>query len=237
MDDAPDGPELPKPIAPEQPQQLPRITGAFILSELAGVLNLERGVFFTIKAVLLRPGASVRRFLYEDRGRMTKPASLLVVCSLVYILAQRLLGFDDGYLNYAALDWGSSATAAIMDWISDNYGLVNILLANAIALCTKGLFRQSRYNLFEVCVLLYYAMGIQMLMLTLLGIVERITGVGVFDVGINFAILYVCWAIGQFFDERKKRNYLKALLGYVLGLVLILLVAVVLGVAADVVVE
>ena len=219
--------------APSTPN-LPRIDGTFILSELSGVLNLEKGLFFTIKEVLLRPGTSVRRFIHEDRSRMTKPASFLILCSVVYILAQRLLGFDDGYLNYSGLDWDSAATTAIMDWISANYGLVNILLANAIALCTKLLFRRSRYNLFETCVLLYYAMGIQMLMLALLGIADHLTGMSILDVGINGAILYVCWAIARFFDDRKQWKYFKAFLGYLLGLLLILLTALLLGTIADV---
>ncbi|GAB5520713.1 MAG: hypothetical protein RhofKO_29640 [Rhodothermales bacterium] len=232
MDNATGEPPSPRQTSTDR---LPRIDGGFILSELSGVLNLQKGLFFTIKAVLLRPGISVRRFIHEDRSRMTKPVNFLVVCSLVYIVAQRVLGFEDGYLNYSGLAWDNAATTTIMAWISTNYGLVNILLANAIALCTKLLFRRSRYNLFETCVLLYYAMGIQMLMLTLLGVANHVTGMNILDVGINLAILYVCWAIARFFDERKKRNYLKALLAYALGLLLTLLTAILLGGVSNVV--
>ena len=43
-----------------QPTKLKRIDGHYILSEIGSVLNFDKGILFTIRELLLRPGQSVR---------------------------------------------------------------------------------------------------------------------------------------------------------------------------------
>lgn len=51
----------------------PRIDHTFIIEELRSVFNFERGIFFSIKALLTAPGKNVRLFIEEDRNRLVKP--------------------------------------------------------------------------------------------------------------------------------------------------------------------
>ncbi|MEM6298978.1 MAG: DUF3667 domain-containing protein, partial [Bacteroidota bacterium] len=64
---------------PHEKKPLKRIDKAYILSEISSVLNLEKGIFYTIKELLIRPGKSIRTFIHEDRTRLVKPIVFIIV--------------------------------------------------------------------------------------------------------------------------------------------------------------
>lgn len=47
-------------------QELQRIDGQYVLSEIKAVLNFDGGILYTIKELLLRPGLNIRKFILED---------------------------------------------------------------------------------------------------------------------------------------------------------------------------
>jgi hypothetical protein len=55
------------------PQTLKRIDGTYILSEIGSVFNFEKGILFTIRELLIRPGENVQNFIHRDRNRLVKP--------------------------------------------------------------------------------------------------------------------------------------------------------------------
>ncbi|MFK7807804.1 MAG: DUF3667 domain-containing protein [Saprospiraceae bacterium] len=201
------------------PQKLKRINSQFILSEIGSVFNFQKGILFTIRELLIRPGASVRKYIHEDRKLLVKPISFIILCSLAYSVLQRYLQFEDGYMNYSGFDWGGSAISFIVNWISNNYGFANVLMAFFMALWIKLFFRKYDYNYFEILILLYFVLGIQMLMGAIFGIAEHFSGVeNLLDNCILVAVLFVCWGIARFFDGRKVLNYFKAGVCYMLGI-------------------
>lgn len=140
----------------------------------------------------------------------------VIVCSLVYTIAQRLLRFEDTYIDAGGLE--ESAVIAIFQWVQNNYGYANILIAVFIALWIKGFFRKYDYNFFEILILMCFVIGIGMLMYTAFGVMESATGWRMLRLGSPLGFVYVSWAIGRFFDESKVVNYLKGLLSYILGM-------------------
>ena len=213
------------------PKTLKKIDGGYILSEIVSVLNFDKGIFYTIKELLVRPGENVQKFIHSDRNRLVKPIIFVIVCSLIYTIAQQLLKFEDGYVN--AGGFGESTISKIFEWIQTNYGFANILMAIFIALWIKVFFRKYNYNFFEILILLCFVMGIGMLIYTLFGIAESITKLKVLHIGGIIGFVYLSWAIGQFFDKDKKVNYLKGLLSYLLGMITFFLGAIMLGVGID----
>ena len=213
------------------PKTLKKIDGGYILSEIVSVLNFDKGIFYTIKELLVRPGENVQKFIHSDRNRLVKPIIFVIVCSLIYTIAQQLLKFEDGYVN--AGGFGESTISKIFEWIQTNYGFANILMAIFIALWIKVFFRKYNYNFFEILILLCFVMGIGMLIYTLFGIAESITKLKVLHIGGIIGFVYFSWAIGQFFDKNKKVNYLKGLLSYLLGMITFFLGAIMLGVGID----
>ncbi|PID63074.1 MAG: hypothetical protein CR986_00400 [Ignavibacteriae bacterium] len=213
------------------PKTLKRIDGSYVLSEIVSVLNFDKGIFYTIKELLIRPGKNVHEFIHTDRNRLVKPVIFVIVCSLIYTIAQQFLKFEDGYVN--AGGFGDSAVTNIYKWIQNNYGYSNIIMSFFITLWIKLFFKKYHYNFFEIMILLCFVMGIGMLIYTTFGIIESITKVRILQIGGIAGFIYISWAIGQFFNKNKKLNYLKGLAAYLLGMITFYFLAVILGVGID----
>jgi hypothetical protein len=91
---------------------LQRIDGRYILNEIQRVLNLEKGILYTIRELLLRPGANVRHFIAENRNRLVKPILFIIVTSLVYSIVNTVFQIEEGYVSYSGLE--ESATSVIL---------------------------------------------------------------------------------------------------------------------------
>lgn len=103
---------------------------------MASVLNFQKGILFTINELLLRTGNTIKKFVNEDRNGIVKPIGFILLCSLIYTLFQRWLNFEDGYFDFSGL-WSDSSVSMVMKWLSNNYGITNIILVNFIALWLK----------------------------------------------------------------------------------------------------
>lgn len=213
------------------PMELTRINGQYILQEIGSVLNFKKGILYTIRELLIRPGQNVNEFIHRDRNRLVKPILFVIITSLIYMLAQQLLHFEDGYMNAGGIE--DSAVVKILGWIQSNYGYANILMAFFIAAWIKIFFRKSNYNFFEILILLCFIMGVGMLMYTFFGIVESTTKMPVLQLGGLSGLLYAAWAIGQFFDGKKKMSYLKGFSAYLLGSICFFVAAIALGMMMD----
>lgn len=213
-------------------RQLERISGKYIISEIGKVLNFDKGILFTIKELLIRPDISVKKFIHEDRNRLVKPIIFIIVCSLIYTLAQQIFHFEDGYVNAGGFD-ENSAKLYIFKWIQSNYGYSNILMAVFIVLWIKILFRKYDYNFFEILVLLLYLMGTGMLIYTCFGIFESATTFKVLHIGGLIGFIYISWAVGRFFDGNKKISFIKVAIAYFLGFLSFFIVALILGFSID----
>lgn len=198
-----------------QAQKLKRINGKYILSEIGSILNFEKGILFTIRELVFRPGLNIRKYILEDRNRLVKPIVFLIVCSLIYSLCMQFFHFEDGYIDHSFEK--ESATTSMLKWVSENYGYANILMAFFIAVWIKVFFKKYGYNFFEIIILLCYVMGIGMLLFTIFGIIASFTTIKVMNIASIIGIIYLSWAIGQFFDQKKYINYLKAFFSYSLG--------------------
>ena len=213
------------------PVVLKRINGQYILKEISSVLNFDRGILYTIRELLLRPGKNIQTFVLEDRNRLVKPIIFIIITSLIYTLAQQFLHFEDGYVNAGGFE--ESATTNIFGWIQKNYGYANIIMAIFIAGWIKVFFRKYEYNFFEILILICFLMGISMLIYTVFGLIESITKIQILQIGGMVALVYTSWAIGRFFDKNKKANYLKGFLSYLLGMITFFLAAIILGMGID----
>lgn len=209
------------------PRELTRINGQYVLSEIGSVLNFRKGILFTIKELLIRPGKNIQQFILKDRNRLVKPIIFIIVCSLVYTFAQQLLRFEDGYVNYQGPS--DSITVSFFAWIQNNYGYANILMALFIAMWIKILFRKYAYNYFETLILLCFVIGIGMLIYTVFGIIESFSGFKILHIGGIIGFVYSGWAIGQFFDQSKKLNYVKGFVCYLLGSITFFTLVILLG--------
>jgi hypothetical protein len=84
-----------------QPAKIKRIDAQYIIHEITHVLHFDKGILYTIKELLVRPGHSVRTFIAEDRSRMVKPVIFIIVCSLIYTLTTHFFHIEDGYITFS----------------------------------------------------------------------------------------------------------------------------------------
>jgi len=212
-------------------KELKRIDKRYIINEIGSVLNFDKGILYTIKELLIRPGITIRNFILEDRNRLVKPIIFIIVTSLIYSLINQLFHLEDGYVNYEGLE--NTSTTAIFEWIQNNYGYANIIMGIFIAFWTKLFFRKYSYNYFETLILLCFVMGIGMLIYSVFAILQGLTHIDLMQVGGVISFIYSAWAIGQFFDKSKFLNYVKASFSYFLGFLTFALTAILIGSLID----
>jgi hypothetical protein len=201
------------------------------MHEIEHILHFERGILYTVKELLISPGKNVRHYISENRSRLVKPIIFIIVTSLIYSLASHFFHIEEEYVNYQETE--KSATGAIFKWVQDHYGYANIIMGVFIAFWTKLFFRKYGYNFFEILILLCFAMGMAMLFLAVFAVIQGLTHIDFMQVAGISGVLYCTWAIGQFFDKNKVINYLKALGAYILGMLTFVILAIAVGIIAD----
>jgi hypothetical protein len=218
-----------------QPVYLKRIDGHYITHEIEHILHFEKGIFYTIRELLLQPGDSVRHFLSENRSRLVKPIIFIVVTSLIYTLINHFFHIEDGYVKLDEAQ--KSTTGIIFKWIQDHYGYSNMIMGAFIAFWTKVFFNKYNYNFFETLILLCFVMGMGMLFFSVFAIFQGLTHIDLMPVAGVLGIAYLTWAIGQFFDKKKAISYVKGFASYILGMISFMLIVILLGTSIDLLVN
>lgn len=213
------------------PAKLKRIDGHYIQHEIEHILHFEKGIFYTIKELLIRPGENVREFVAENRSRLVKPIIFIVISSLIYTLINHFFHIESGYIRVE--DAKGITTNAINKWVQNNYGYSNILMGVIIAFWLKLFFSKSAYNFFEILILLCFVIGVGMLIFSVFAIAEGLTGFKLLPVSGVLYFIYASWAVGQFFNNGKISGYLKAISAYILGMVTFSAIIMLLALVAD----
>ena len=211
--------------------RVPKINFGYLTSEVGEILMLEKGFFFTVKELLLRPGDNVRRFILKDRSRLLKPILFIVMTSLIYSLLNYYFPFEAKYNKSSTVE---NYETKINSWVMANYGYSNLMMGVFIAYFTKLFFRKSGYNIFEILILICYTMGMAMLLLGIFGFLDNRTDLPFMAIGGIVGMMYISWANGQFFGK-KFRNYWKAFAAYIIGTVTFFLAVFLLGNALNVI--
>ncbi|ACU58888.1 hypothetical protein Cpin_1391 [Chitinophaga pinensis DSM 2588] len=217
-----------------QPMQLKRVDKDYILHEIWHILHFEKGIFYTIKEMLVRPGKNVKEFIVENRSRLVKPIIFIIVTSLIYTIIINLFHIEKEYISYHGTEQTEHAAMnLIFAWVQHHYGYANILMGLGIAFWTKLFFRKYDYNFFEILILICFVMGIAMLIYAVFAFFEGLTKLSLMQISGILSILYCTWAIGQFFDQKKVTSYLKAFAAYLLGMLTFLLSLGLLGILVE----
>jgi hypothetical protein len=106
-----------------------------------------------------------------------------------------------------------------------------------IALWTKLFFRKYKLNIFEILILLCFAIGMGMLIYAVFAIIEGLTHFKVMQIAGIVGFVYTTWAIGEFYEKGKVINYVKALSAYILGMLTFSLTAIIIGIVTDLIIK
>lgn len=218
-----------------QATKVKRIDGHYIIHEIEHILHFERGILFTIRELLVRPGENIRNFIAGKRSKLVKPIIFIILTSLSYSVINHYFHIEDGYVKFEEAK--QSTTGHIFKWVQDHYGYANIIMGLFTAFWTKLFFRKYKYNYFELLILLCFIMGTGMLIYSVCAIFQGITHIESMQVAGIIGFGYSAWAIGQFFDKSKVLNYVKALFVNLLGFFTFSLTAILIGTLIDLLIK
>jgi len=216
-----------------QPATLRRIDRHYIVQEIKDVFIANKGFFYTIKKLIVAPGKSVRQFIAKDRYRFVKPITFVIICSLIYTIFNHF--FQIGVKDYGIYgDEFSPTTTRIFYWMLFKYpGYSAILQGLYISLWIKLFFKKSGYNLFEIFILMCFVSGITALATAVVTPFQGLSELNILQISNLVLIFYLIWAVGQFFGEKKIKNYVKALFAYIFGVLVLSFLIVFLGTLID----
>lgn len=204
-----------------------RIDGRYILHEIEHVLHFERGILYTIRELLIRPGQNIKNFINENRSRLVKPVIFIIVTSLIYTLISHFFHIE-AYIKYDNAK--ETEVNVINNWIQSHYGYANIIMGAFIAFWLKIFFKKYDYNFFEILILLCFILGMEMLLFSVAALLEGMTKFPLMQIAAIIIFIYFSWAVGQFFDKTKAMSYVKALISYVLGMITFGIVIIIIGI-------
>lgn len=213
-----------------QSVKLKRIDGHYLLHEIEHVFHFERGVLYTIRALLVDPGRSVNIYLKENRSRLVKPVIFIILTSLFYSVIINLFHIDQTFVRF---EGGKSTAYTIFRWISTHYGYASIMMGLFIAGWLQLFFRKSGYNIFEILLLLCFVIGINMLLYSVFAFIQGLINISLLSIGGLGGMIYSSWAIGQFYGNADFWRYAKAFLAYMLGLSSFVVSALLIGFLID----
>ena len=142
-------------------------------------IQFDRGVLYTSKALLTRPGFTIREFIEGKRIKHYKPIALVLLLATIYVLLYHYFKIDlsDGSRSFVqGLTDGSTAGAKkssamanygqIMEWANTHYSEQALMQIPFFALGTFIFFRKSGYNYVQFFVLITFITALGLLVRT-----------------------------------------------------------------------
>ena len=202
-----------------------RIDRDYLLQEIKSVfLYFEKGFFYTVWELAIRPGSLVKQFLNGDRRKLFKQITFVVISSILYSLLSN-------YLDYQIVSSKKNDNVSVIFvWITENYAYSNLLEILFLALTLNWFFKKQGYNYYENIIALCYFTGFSMLIGIVFIIFDSFVRTPLVDVIFPLiAITYTITALARFYTEHTFITYLKLLVAYLSGFLLFVLSAILLA--------
>jgi len=214
-----------------QAAELKHIDKHYISHEIQHLLHFEKGIFFTIKELFLRPGETVKTFLREDRTKHMKPIAFLAITTLLFGLISKLVITKPGP---PPENWPFSnpMVQSIDNWLGAHSNYNYLIISFFAAIWLKLFFNKYKYGFYEIITFMCFLAGQLFIFFIFLIPFHSLLNNYVF-LGLIFIVawVYPAFAIGQFFNKDKFSAYLKGLFAMILGYASVLVVKIGVGLA------
>jgi hypothetical protein len=136
---------------------LERITNKKLVQDLLSILNLQRGVPYTIWEVIKNPGKTIRTYLYEDRRRYVNSfRTLSIMVAISTFILYQIDFFDGAEFDYTVQSDNPSqaelqkkASSMVASLLKEYLSWFNFLMVPFIGAFTYLFFKSSGYNFAE----------------------------------------------------------------------------------------
>ena len=199
------------------------------LNEISeSVFQINKGFFYTLRELTVRPGNSLREFLNGKRKYHFKPIAYVLTLSTVYFLITQITN-QNTWVDDAITGWMNGATGQksgveipkITTWFSKNYAYSTLLLLPVFSLASYISFLKFGKNYLEHIVVNSYITGHQAIFYSLFAIGGTFIESDVIEIfPLLVAISYTFWVYRQFFSEgNRTMNILRSIITYILYLI------------------
>lgn len=210
-----------------------RLNSRFLWNDVQqGLLNFDRGLFFTLKQLSLRPGASIREFVEGKRVNFSSPIAFVLVLATIYAALFHFFHVDMFQnINHTPNSYDDTYYK-LTESIVNHYALYSLGMIPFSAIVSYVIFRKQGYNYIEHLVLNIYLTGqriyCHILLFPLLIIFNEHTTmrfISWLTQGID--ILLLLWCYSQFFNKLKRwKTWLLSLLSYTMLFILLMFIMV-----------
>lgn len=193
-----------------------RIDWHFLGHELEhSVLHMDRGIFYTLRQLMLRPGELLRAYIDGRRVDIVKPLMLLAILSAAIVFLTSALG--TGVVMHTRGETAAQAELLrqLDEWMTGHFVLVTMLLLPLEALAFKLVFRGKRgLNYPEWLVITAYLTAQTLLIWILALLVQHWVPQSTQWV-LLASVVYAIFTLVQFFrDEAAWKTTLRVIAGY-----------------------
>ena len=206
-----------------------RIDFSNFFSEFSeSLFQINKGFFYTLKELSVRPGKSINEFLNGKRKRHFKPIAYLLTLSTVYFLTTQFTNQNtliddviDGWMNGATDQDSKVEIPKIASWFLTNYAYSTLLLLPIFSLASYISFFKFGKTYLEHVVLNSYITGHQAIFYSLFVVLGTAIDSHVMEaLPVFIAVSYTFWVFWQFFSEGNRIiHILRTVLTYVLYLI------------------
>ncbi len=184
-----------------------RITLHTILHEVMHYFtHLDKGFGYTIKELIVHPGAMQKEFIEGRRSRYQKPFSMFFLCGTI-------CGLGYYFINLAYLRLYNADNTGEADFFRHYFVLMQAFLLPLYSLFTWAVFYNAKRNYAEILVLMLYSLSLVFLVLIFINAAKlifphyenRYTEV-------LFLLVYNYITNANFFGEKKWVTVLKTIL-------------------------
>ncbi|MEZ4777168.1 MAG: DUF3667 domain-containing protein [Bacteroidia bacterium] len=213
-----------------QKSNVSRINFTNFIDEVSqSLLQIDKGFFYTLKELSVRPGNTLKEYLDGKRISHFKPIAYLLTLSTVYFFITKvtdqntLIGdLVQGWMNGASELHSNVEIPNIASWFLANYAYTALLLLPIFSLASYIAFLTFQKTYLEHVVLNAYITGHQALLYSFFAVIGTVTGSPIFEMLPAFvAVSYTFWVFWQFFSPgNRAMNILRSLMTYSLYLIL-----------------
>jgi Protein of unknown function (DUF3667) len=204
-----------------QPTPAHRIDWHFLGHELEhSVLHMDRGIFYSLNNLMLRPGHLMRDYIEGRRARQVKPLLLLMITAAMMVFLAKY--FLEGDLMGSAISVGgtdaarmANALAAVKNWMNANYAATTLLLLPLEAAAFNLAFRRVGNLNYPEWLVIATFLTVQTFVIMVLVTPFQRTYPQVQLWGLSLAILYNVFSLALFFNDYPRwKAVLRSLLGF-----------------------
>ena len=210
-----------------QPTPAHRIDWHFLGHELEhSVLHMDRGILYSLKNLMLRPGHFVRDYIEGRRANHVKPLLLIMMTAAIVVVLSKYLN-DGDVMNTAMIADAARASgdqdslrvakiyAAIGEWMNQHFAVSTLILIPLEALAFRLAFWRSGNLNYPEWLLITAFLTVQTFVLWALSLPLHRSHPSAMGWVLLASVMYAVFTLIQFFrDQPRCKIKLRTLAGF-----------------------